>query len=114
MRLNLDLLKEGGVQIDVLRAIGGGAKSSLWLQLKADITGIPVVVPKVTETAGLGAAVLAGVGAGVFPDARQAIERIIKFEKRIEPQPENASAYQNKFELYRDIYPAVKGIFHRL
>ena len=78
LRLNLDLLKAGGVQIDVLRAIGGGAKSKLWLQLKADITGIPVVTPKITEAAGFGAALLAGVGAGIFPSAAEAANRFLQ------------------------------------
>lgn len=74
LRLNLDCLRVGEINIDVLRAIGGGAKSKLWLQLKADITGIPVVTPEITEAAGFGAALLAGAGVGVFSSATQAAE----------------------------------------
>ena len=114
LRLNLDFLQASEVQIDVLRAIGGGAKSPLWLQLKADITGIPVAVPSVTEASGLGAVILAGVGAGIYPDSCQAIESILEFEKRIEPQSETRKAYQARFEIYRDLYPTVKSILHRL
>jgi xylulokinase len=77
LRVNLDLLKEGQVKIDELRAIGGGARSSMWVQLKADITGIPIVVPRITEAACWGAALLGGVGAGVFGSAAQAMEGML-------------------------------------
>ena len=60
LRVNLDLLRDGGVVIEVLRAIGGGARSKLRLQVKADITGIPVITRRVTEAAAFGLALLAG------------------------------------------------------
>jgi xylulokinase len=114
LRLNLDLLKAGGVQIDVLRAIGGGAKSKLWLQLKADITGIPVVTPEITEAAGFGAALLAGVGVGLFPSAVEAANRFLKLTVEYTPNPARHVAYTNLFELYRQVYPAVSPITHQL
>jgi xylulokinase len=112
LRINLDLLKEGQVAINELRAIGGGARSSLWLQVKTDVTGIPVVAPNVTEAACWGAALLAGVGAGCFPSAVQATERTVRLERRIEPDAERMKRYQKRYEIYRDIYPAVNPI-HR-
>jgi len=114
LRLNLDLLKAGGVKIDVLRAIGGGAKSKLWLQLKADITGIPVVTPKITEAAGFGAALLAGVGAGIFPSAAEAASRFLQLTDEYQPDPVRHAAYTRQFELYRQVYPAVAPITHQL
>ncbi len=114
MRLNLDLLKEGGVQIDVLRAIGGGAKSSLWLQLKADITGIPVVVPQITEAAGLGAALLAGVGAGIYPEVIEAAKRFLNLDQEFQPDCTRQEAYDAQFHLYDQIYPAISNISHQL
>jgi xylulokinase len=114
LRLNLDLLKAGGVQVDVLRAIGGGAKSKLWLQLKADITGIPVVTPKITEAAGFGAALLAGVGAGLFPSAAEAASRFLQLTDEYQPDPARHAAYTRQFELYRQVYPAVAPIMHQL
>ena len=114
LRLNLDLLKSGGVQIDVLRAIGGGAKSSFWLQLKADITGIPVVTPKITEAAGFGAALLAGVGAGIFPSAAEAANRFLQLADEYHPDPARHEAYTRKFRLYQQVYPAVAPITHLL
>jgi xylulokinase len=114
LRLNLDLLKAGGVKIDVLRAIGGGAKSPLWLQLKADITGIPVVAPQITEAAGFGAALLAGVGAGLFPSAVEAAGLFLKLAREYRPDPVRSAAYTRQYELYRQIYPAVAPITHQL
>ncbi len=114
LRLNLDLLKAGGIQIQVLRAIGGGAKSDLWLQLKADITGIPVVVPKVTEAAGLGAALLAGAGAGLFSSVAAASESFTHLADPYFPAPARQAAYQRQFHLYQGVYPAVAPITHLL
>jgi xylulokinase len=114
LRINLDSLKEGQVAINELRAIGGGARSGLWLQVKADVTGIPVVAPEVTEAACWGAALLAGVGAGCFSSAAQAAEQTVRLEPRIEPDAERMKRYQTQYEIYRDIYPAVNPIHRRL
>jgi len=114
LRMNLDLLKDGGVKIDVLRAIGGGAKSPLWLQLKADITGLPVVTPQITEAAGFGAALLAGVGAGVFPDAAKAAGRFLQLSHEYHPDASRTAAYNRQYKLYRQVYPAVALITHQL
>ena len=114
LRVNLDLLKEGQVNIDELRAIGGGARSSLWVQLKADITGIPIVVPRITEAACWGAALLGGVGAGVFGSAAQAMEAMLHLEYRFEPDPARAARYEERYALYREVYPAVRAINGRL
>ena len=114
LRLNMDLLKDGGVRVDELRAIGGGARSELWLQLKADITGIPVVAPRITEAASWGAALLAGVGAGQFASAAQAAEEMLHLERRFDPDPARAARYEERYQLYREVYPALKGIHHRM
>ena len=114
LRLNLDLLKHGGVGIDELRAIGGGARSELWLQLKADITGIPVVVPRITEAASWGAALLAGMGAGRFASAAEAAVASLQLERRFEPNPERAARYEERYALYREVYPTLRGIHHRM
>jgi xylulokinase len=114
LRRNLDLLQASGVRIDVLRAIGGGARSRLWLQLKADITGIPVVTPRVTEAAALGAALLAGVGAGLFPSAAEAAGRFLQLTETFTPEPGRHAEYTRQYELYRQVYPAVAPISHQL
>jgi xylulokinase len=114
LRVNLDLLKEGGIEISELRAIGGGARSALWLQMKADINGIQVAVPVVTEAAGLGAAILAGVGAGIFDSAAQAANSMLQIEQRYQPDAARKALFDERFKLYEEVYPAVTSISHRL
>ena len=114
LRLNLEILQNGGVVIRELRAIGGGARSPLWLQLKADITGIRVIKPQITEAAAWGAAVLGGVGAGIFPSVAEAIDRSLKFECSYEPDRSRGDRYNSCYQLYREVYPAVSTIHHRM
>jgi xylulokinase len=114
LRVNLDLLREGGVTIDEMRAIGGGARSDLWLQLKADITGVPVVAPRVTEAACWGAALLAGAGAGAFDDVAEAAADSLQLARRFAPDAARAARYEDRYDLYRELYPTVKGLLHRL
>jgi xylulokinase len=114
LRINFDLLRAGGVTIDELRAIGGGARSGLWVQLKTDILGVPVAVPRVTDAACWGAAVLAGVGAGCYADLSQAVESALHFERRYLPDPARHARYSERYALYRDLYAAVTPLNHRL
>jgi xylulokinase len=114
LRLNLDLLRDGGVAIDVLRAIGGGARSRLWLQLKADITGIPVITPRITEAAAFGAALLAGAGAGLWSSAAEGAEHFLELTDTYEPDASRHAAYSELYERYRELYPAVAPISQRL
>ena len=93
LRMNLDLLRSAGVEIAELHAVGGGARSDLWLQLKADICNVPLRVPRVTDAACLGAALLAGVGAGSYPDFATAVARTVQWRRRFEPDPERVEAY---------------------
>jgi xylulokinase len=114
LRLNLEILQKGGIQIDQLRAIGGGARSDLWLQVKADVTNIPVAKPRVTEATGLGGAILGAVAAGVFDSPEQAISSNLQIEKVFEPNSEMKSKYDDHFEQYKKLYPALKSINHNL
>lgn len=114
LRLNLEILREGGVEIHELRAIGGGAQSTLWLQLKADATGIPIAVPAVTEAAGMGAAVLAGTAAGFFDDPISAVDTHLKIKKVYRPRSPIKALYDERYALYKALYPAVKEINHQL
>jgi xylulokinase len=114
LRVNLDLLREAGVKIDELHAVGGGARSPLWLQLKADICHVPLRVPRVTDAACLGAALLAGVGAGVYPDLVAAVAQAVHLERRVEPRAESVAAYEARYRLYRQVYPTVKALQRQL
>ena len=114
LRINLDLLRSSGIEIGALHAVGGGARSPLWLQLKADICQIPLNVPKVTEAACLGAALLAGLGAGVYADAEAAVNATVRWHSHIEPNGESVAQYDRRYELYRQVYPLLADLQHRL
>jgi xylulokinase len=114
LRTNLDLLRGAGVAIEELHAVGGGARSPLWLQLKADICRVSLRVPQVTDAACLGAALLAGVGAGVYPDLWSAVAQTVQFKRRIEPEPESVAAYEARYQLHRQVYPTLKGLHRQL
>ncbi len=109
LRLNLDLLREAGINIEELHAVGGGARSDLWLQLKADIGQIPLRLPAVTEGACLGAALLAGVGAGVYADVETAVARTVQVTRRVTPEPATVEAYEQRYLLYRQLYPLLRS-----
>ena len=110
LKINLDLVQSSGVRIADLHAVGGGAKSALWLQLKADICNIPLRVPQVTEAACLGAALLAGTAAGVYKNFPDAVSQTVHIQKQIEPSPGMVSAYNSRFETYQKIYPTLKNL----
>jgi xylulokinase len=114
LRTNLDLLRRAGVAIEELHAVGGGARSPMWLQLKADICRVPLRVPQVTDAACLGAALLAGVGVGVYPDLRSAVAQTVQFKRRIEPDPESVAAYEARYQLHRQVYPMVKALHQKM
>lgn len=114
LRLNLELLKKSGVTINQLHAVGGGAKSHLWLQLKADICQVPLRVPKVTEAACLGAAILAGVAAGACTDLKTAVNKMVHLQRTIEPNSESLHAYEQRYQIYKQMYPALIDIHRRL
>lgn len=113
LRLNLELLRANGVPITELRAVGGGARSPLWLQLKADICDIPLRVPEVTDAACLGAALLAGTATGVYTDPANAVNCTVRTQLAVEPNPAAVASYASHYRAYCTMYPALKPI-HRL
>jgi xylulokinase len=114
MKLNLDLLLTAGIRINRLRAIGGGAKSPTWVQRKADIMGLPIAVLEITEAAALGVAMLGGKAAGVVDKLGDMARHVVKVKEVREPDANRHDKYQELFEIYRDIYPSIKDVNHRL
>ena len=86
-----------------LLALGGGAKSPLWCQVMANAMGIPVLLPRVVETTSLGAAILAGVGVGLFPSVAEAAERLVQIVQRHDPTPAWRARYDDIYTLYRQL-----------
>ncbi len=93
---HLQHLRAAGVPIASLRAIGGGASSPKWMQLHADILGMPIRVPQVNEATGLGAALLAGFGAGCYHSLQQAVSQVIAIKATYEPRPERVELYRGR------------------
>lgn len=104
-----EVKKISGKDIHSIYAIGGAAKSDFWMQLKADITGIKVKSKSVPEAAALGAAMLAGIGAGVYASPEEAVDKVKFPEKVYEPNMENNRKYMEIYDkLYHSMYPALK------
>ena len=112
LRNNLEALKKAGVEAHEIRAVGGGARSTFWCQLKSDVTNVPVVVPRVSEASSLGAAMLAGIGCDTFRDFEEAVERTYQLDRTYTPDPKGA--YERGFRLYRELYSGVSGLYPSL
>jgi xylulokinase len=107
MRLNVDILDRAGLCIREFRAIGGGAKNQALVQLKADVLNRPITTLEVTEAGCLGVALLACAAAsGAAP--RELVPHWVKTTGAVEPDPHRAARYQEKFESYRHLYPALR------
>ena len=104
-------MQVAGIELHELRVVGGGAKSPLWNQIKADVTGLQVKVPEITETTALGAAFLALVGIGAYASLREASDDIVKIRQHTEPDPVMASLYIEAYERYRQTYFALLPVF---
>jgi xylulokinase len=99
--------------IHEVRASGGGARSPVWRQILADVFGVPLVVAEAIEGAAYGAALLAGVGGGVWPDVATAAQVAVKLGDRVEPG-QDAGRYEGAYRTYRDLYPLLKPTFQTL
>ncbi|HEX9388427.1 MAG TPA: FGGY family carbohydrate kinase [Anaerolineales bacterium] len=104
-------MQAAGSELRELRVVGGGAKSRLWNQIKADVTGLQVNVPEITETTALGAAFLALVGTGAYTTLSEASEHIVKIRECINPDPSAQSAYTEAYERYRQTYFTLLPVF---
>jgi xylulokinase len=109
MRLNLEILNHSGIHIEELRAIGGGAKSVLWTQLKADVLDTPITTLFMTEAACLAGAMLA-CSAHTDEPVASVVKRWVKTGPVLRPDPKRAEVYSRVFEKYRDLYHGIKSL----
>ena len=108
---NLKTAEEIGVNVDELIAMGGAANSELWTQIKADITGKRIKVPASDTATTLGAALLAGVGIGLYKNYEEAVERTIKTTRVHEPNKDLYELYAKNYDIYLEIYEKLKDTF---
>ncbi len=115
LRDSFELMKSAGLAaIDQVRVSGGGARSPLWRQILADVLEVELVTVNTTEGAAYGAALLAGVGAGIWPDVGVACGQTIHLTGSTQPQPKAVARYAALYAQYRRLYPALKDIFPAL
>jgi xylulokinase len=95
-------------------AIGGAINNAFWMQNKADVVGKPIEVPEIEEAVVLGAAILAGIGVGVYRDAADAYAHVHRPGRVYEPDAARNAAYREWFTTFESLYPALKEAHARV
>ena len=111
---NLAVMEEAGVRVDELVACGGFTRSRSLMQLHADIAGKPITLTAVGDAVALGAAIVAAVGAGVYPDLQRAAAAMVHDRETITPDPTVHEQYAHYLGLYRSAYPRMADLNHQL
>lgn len=112
LKHNLEVAEEAGAQAQLLRSIGGAANSRLWMQIKADVTGKRFAVSSSDTATALGAAMLAGVGTGVYSGFEDAAARTVRTKSEYYPNPEAEACYANGYRIYRQLYENLKNLMN--
>jgi FGGY family of carbohydrate kinases, C-terminal domain len=108
LRHNIEELRKRGASPPVLRVVGGGANGNTWNKIKADVTGLPVEVPRETAGAPVGAALLAAAGAGLVDDLADAVRLRRHPGARFQPDAGRHARYQGYYEFYTRLYPVLR------
>lgn len=108
LRECLEPLPATGTVINEFRAVGGGSKSDVWVQLCADILGRPMTRTKLKEAGALGAAILAGTGTGQFASLEEGVNAMVTLERTFDPDPQMRQTYNARFDKYRKLWPTMK------
>jgi xylulokinase len=114
LRDSLEIFRELGIPVQSIRLGGGGARSELWRQIQTDIFGMDTEIVEAEEGPAYGAALLAGVGSGVWSSVEDACEKSVRVAQRLPPDPGSASRMNLRYAVYRRMYAALRGIFHEL
>ena len=110
MRLNRERLAASGVAFDRLVATGGGAKSRLWVQMKADVLGIPIETLETDDAGTVGCAMMAGLACGAFGSIAEAAAKMVRRVGRFDPDPARHALYSEVFARYERLYAAVRPL----
>ena len=111
LRKNLDLVEGMGVPVSEVRSMGGGARSPLWLKIKADVLQKPVRTLEVEETACLGAALMGATATGHFASLEDAVAQMVRLDKTIEPGTRDLAAYEQGYARYLELYDRLEPMF---
>jgi len=111
----MEVCENLGLSIGTVVASGGGARSPLWLQIQSDVYGLPLKVADNKEQACLGAAITAGVGAGIYKSTEDGCANVVRYKKEvIEPNVENHKKYMEYYALFKDAYLANEELLQKL
>jgi xylulokinase len=114
LRDSLEIFKELKIPVEQIRASGGGSRSFFWRQIQSDIYGKDVVTLRESEGSAFGAALLAGVGSGIYSSVEESAREALQVRESLSPIEQNVRLYNQQYEVYRQLYPAVKGLVHQL
>jgi xylulokinase len=114
LREALEISLSLGGQVARVIAAGGAMDSDVWRGIMADVLGLPLQRSSLTELTGVGAAVLAGIGAGVYTDAEDARRRAVRYGDVTEPDAGRSAVYNELYAQFQGLYPTLKQDFHRL
>lgn len=113
LRDSLEIIKELGISPRQIRLTGGGAKSNLWCQIQADIFNSEVAIMEIDEGPAFGAALLAGVGSGVYANIETAAAKTVRVVQRIKPIPENVVIYEKLYPIFNSLYIALRNEYDK-
>ncbi len=111
LRDSLEVARSLGIRIERTKICGGGAKSPLWKKMIANIMNLKVDVIESEEGPALGAAMLAAVGCGAYPDVETIAEKMVKVVDTVEPDPELVAKYEERYQHFKKLYPTMKDLF---
>jgi xylulokinase len=111
LRHNVEVAARAGVEVHEMRSVGGCSRSDPWNQIKADVLGMPLLLPRTSVGSPFGAAILAGMGAEVFPDVKKSLQGMVQLSRRFEPNRANHEIYTQRYRVFRDIYEHLKTDF---
>ena len=114
LRDSLEVARSLGISLSSTRICGGGAKSPLWKQMVANILNLQVETVRIEEGPAYGAAILAAVGCGEYATVEEAAARLVQPGEVISPEPELVAAYENRYQLFRKLYPALAPVFAKM
>lgn len=114
MRDSLEEAKKAGASVSSSMICGGGSKSPIWRKIVCNVMNIELTMPKTEQGPGYGGAILAAVADGRYPSVEDACHKLISIKGKIEPDPEIAERYEERYHIFHELYPALKNIFPKL
>ena len=114
IRDSFEVARSQGIKIESTKICGGGAKSPLWKKMMANVLGIPVEVIESEEGPGYGGAILAAVGCGEYASVEEAADKLVKVIDVVKPDAELTAKYEERYQTFKQIYPALKEVFPKM